>query len=267
MTRRILTIIVAIVLAVVATGAVLLYVKGADTRALHGQSPVSVLVANQQVPSGIKAGTALSEGLLSHQQLPARSVPADAVRVITPELKNLVLSGDLPSGQLLLRPMLVTALAAHTGLAIPSGMVALSLQFCIARDVSGYVQPGSQVAVFNTFVAVKPGSSPPTRSCDGINASQGVTAVHTRLVLPKVKVLAVGPAPSAQGTSGTTATSTSFSQNSSTTSSSTETVLLVTVAASQADAEKLIHLDEVMVPYLALVTPASNVKADIKFQP
>lgn len=264
MTRRILTIIVAIVLAVVATGAVLLYVKGADQRALDRQKAVTVLVADQQVPSGIKAGTALSEGLLGHQELPAGSVPSDAVRVITPDLKNLVLSADLPSGQLLLRPMLVTALAAHTGLAIPSGMVALSLQFCIARDVSGYVQPGSEVAVFNTFVVGPSGSA--TRSCDGISAQQGVKGAKTRLVLPKVKVLAVGPAAS-QGTSGTAATSTSFSQSSSTTQSSTDTILLVTVAVNQTEAEQLIHLDELQVPYLALVTPSSNVKADTKFQP
>ena len=267
MTRRILTIILAIGLAVVGTGAVLLYVKGADQRVLNGQKAVTVLVADQQVPAGIKAGTALSEGLLRHQKLPAASVPSDAVRVITPGLNSLVLSADLPSGQLLLRPMLVTALAAHTGLAIPPGMVALSLQFCLPRDVAGYVQPGSEVAVFNTFVTVKQGGSPPTRSCDGINASQGVTGVHTRLVMPKVKVLAVGQASAAPATAGSTATSTAFSQNSSTSQSSNTIIMLVTVAANQVDAEKLIHLDEVEVPYLALVTPSSNVKPDIKFQP
>ena len=43
--------------------------------------------------------------------------------------------------------------------------------------------------------------------------------------------------------------------------------MLVTVAVNQLDAEKLIHLGEVEVPYLALVTPASSVKTDIKFQP
>jgi pilus assembly protein CpaB len=267
LTRRILTIVLAIVLAVIATGAVLLYVRGADKRALAGLKPVSVLVANQQVPAGITAGTALADGMFSHQKLPASSVPSDAVRAITGQLKPLVLSAGLPSGQLLLKPMLVTTLAASTGLAIPKGMVALSLQFCLARDVSGYVQPGSEVAVFNTFVLVKPGSTPPTRSCDGINVTSGTTAVHTRLVLPRVKVLAVGPAAPTTGTTGTTATSTAFSQNNSTTQTSSTTIMLVTVAASQVDAEKLIHLEEVYVPYLALVTKYSNVKADFKFQP
>ena len=264
MTRRILTIVLAIVLAAVGTGAVLLYVRGADRRALAGQTAVSVMVATQQVPAGTTAGTAITEGLLSRQELPAASVPSDAVRSITSQLKGLVLSADLPSGQLLLRPMLVTAVAARTGFPIPPGKVALSLQFCLARDVAGYVQPGSEVAVFNTFVSGTPGSA--TQSCAGISSQKGVTGIHTRLVLPKVQVLAVGPAP-ASTTGSTGATSTAFSQNNSTAPASSSTIMLVTVAVNQVDAEKLIHLDETAVPYLALVTSSSGVKADIKFQP
>jgi pilus assembly protein CpaB len=264
LTRRILTVVLAIVLAVIGTGAVLLYVKGADQRAIAGQKAVSVLVAAQQVPAGTTAGAALSEGLLSRQKLPAASVPADAVRSITSQLTGLVLSADLPSGQLLLRPMLVTAVVARSGLPIPSGKVALSLQFCLARDVAGYVQAGSEVAVFNTFVTGTPGSA--TISCAGISAQKGVKGLHTRLVLPKVQVLAVGPAPTSTA-SGTGATSTAFSQNSSSTQSSSTTIMLVTVAVNQFEAEQLIHLDENQVPYLALVTPSSGVKADVQFQP
>ena len=264
MTRRILTIILAIVLAVVGTGAVLLYVKGADQRAIAGQKAVTVLVATQQIPAGVAAGTALSEGLLSRQKLPAASVPFDAVRLISPELKDLVLSADLPSGQLLLRPMLVATVATRAGLAVPHGKVALSLQFCLTRDVSGYVQAGSTVAVFNTFVSGPPGSA--SESCTGISSQKGVTGIHTRLVLPKVQVLAVGAAPAS--TAGSTgATSTAFAQNNSSTQATNTTIMLVTVAVNQADAERLIHLDETAVPYLALVTSSSGVKADIKFQP
>ncbi|HEX9552786.1 MAG TPA: RcpC/CpaB family pilus assembly protein [Streptosporangiaceae bacterium] len=263
MTRRILTVVLAIVLAVIGTGAVLLYVKGADQRAIAGQKAVSVLVAAQQVPAGTTAGTALSEGLLSRQKLPAASVPSDAVRSVTPQLTGLVLSADLPSGQLLLRPMLVTAVAARSGLPIPSGKVALSLQFCLARDVAGYVQAGSEVAVFNTSGTGTPGSA---TNCAGISAQKGVKGLHTRLVLPKVQVLAVGPAPTSTA-SGTGATSTAFSQNSSSTQSSSTTIMLVTVAVNQFQAEQLIHLDENQVPYLALVTPSSGVKADVQFQP
>lgn len=264
MTRRILTIIVAIVLAVIGTGAVMIYVKQADQRALAGQKAVSVLVATQQVPAGTAAGALLRNGYVQAQKLPAESVPADAVRSIGPATSGLVLSANLPSGQLLLRPMLVTKTAAATGLAIPTGKVALTVQLCLQKAVAGYVRPGSQIAVFNTFYKGKQGDF--TANCTGTTWQSDANNIHTRLVLTNVSVLAVGSA--SAGTTATTTTTTGvFSQSNSSSSSDSSTVLLVTVAVSQADAERLIHLAEDGLPYLALVSSSSGTKPDVTFKP
>ena len=267
MTRRILTIVVAIVFALIGTAAVMIYVKQADQRALAGQKAVSVLVATQQVPAGTTAGAALRDGYLQAQHLPSESVPADAVRSIGAAISGLVLSASLPSGQLLLRPMLVTKTVAATGLAIPRGKVALTVQMCLQKAVAGFVRPGSQIAVFNTFFKGKQGSV--TVSCTGDSWQNGVKDIHTRLVLTNVPVLAVGSA--SAGTTSATATTTStglFSQgNNSSSSSSNTTTLMVTVAVSQADAEQLIVLAEAGIPYLALVTSSSGTKTDITNKP
>lgn len=269
MTRRILTIIAAIVLAVIGTGAVMLYIKQADQRALAGQKAVSVLVATQQVPAGTTAGAALRDGFLQAQKLPSESVPADAIRSIGPAISGLVLSGNLPSGQLLLRPMLVTKTVAATGLAIPTGKVALTVQMCLAKAVAGYVRPGSQIAVFNTFFKGKQGAV--TVNCTGDSWQSGAKQIHTRLVLTNVSVLAVGSASAGTvGPTGTTTTTTGiFSQgnSSSSSSSSNTTTLMVTVAVSQADAERLILLAEAGIPYMALVTESSGTKPDVTFTP
>src|SRR5258708_36871409 len=123
----------AIVLALVGVVAVLAYVKQADKRALAGQKAVTVLVAGQQIPAGTSASTALADGLLVEQDLPAASVPADAVRSIEPSLAALVTSASIPPGELLLRPMLVTSVLANSGLAIPSGMVAVTISLCLPQ--------------------------------------------------------------------------------------------------------------------------------------
>lgn len=266
MTRRILTIIVAIVLAVVGTGAVMIYVRQADQRALAGQRPVSVLVATQQIPAGTTAGAALRDGFLQAQNLPSESVPADAVRSIDPTISGLVLSANLASGQLLLRPMLVTKTVAAIGLAIPPGQVALTVQMCLQKAVAGYIRPGSLIAVFNTFFNGTAGSA--TATCTGTSWQGGAQNIRTRLVLTNVSVLAVGPASTGPTAASTTTTSTGvFSQNSSSSSSSNTTILLVTVAVKQADAERLIHLAEDGIPYMALVTASSGTKPDVTFKP
>jgi len=261
--RRILTIILAIVLAMIGTGAVLIYVKRADQRAIAGQKAVSVLVATRQVPAGTLAGTALREGLLTEQKLPAESVPADAVSSIGPDLSGLALSSALPSGALLLRPMLVTKVEAATGLAIPAGKVAITVQMCLQKAVAGFVKPGSEIAVFNTFF--KGATSDVNWSCAGTTWEAGATDIHTRLVLANVPVLAVGQA-SASTNTPTTSTGV-FTSSGANSSSSDTTVLLITVAVNQSDAERLIHLAEAGIPYMALVDAGSNAKPDVTFKP
>jgi len=255
LTRRILTVLLAIVLAVIGTGAVLVYVNGANNRALDGQQPVTVLVAAQQIPAGTSAGLALREGLLVREQVPAKSVQGtDYVGRLSPALGLLVVSADIPSGELLLRPMLVTQVTASSGIAIPRGEVAVTIALCVPQAVAGYVGPGAQVAIFDTTgngsggcTAGGAGSSSSTSGT--AKAGSSAPSVSTKIVLPKVTVLAIGQAPAPQVGS---ATSTAYSQSSTSDSSSTGSVL-VTLAVDQSDAERVISLAESGLPYLALL--------------
>lgn len=248
-------------MAIVGVGIVLIYVKGANQRAIAGQQAVSVLVATQQVPAGTTAATALSEGLIGTQRLPARSVPTDALQSVT-GLRNLVFSSTLPAGQLVLRPVLVTAVQGATTLPIPAGKVALTVQMCVQKAVAGYIQAGSQIAIFNTFYKAPPGSV--TSSCAGTSFSKGATSIHARLVLNDVQVLASGAPGSASAAGQATATG-AFSQSNN--PSATETTVMVTVALDQQDAERLIELAESGLMYMALMTSSSHTTPDFTFKP
>src|SRR5215470_15068560 len=131
MKRRLLIAVLALLLAAVGTGGVLTYIKQADARAIAGVRAVSVLVAQKQVPSGTTAAAALRNGLIASERLPASSVPANALSSVPAALSSLVLSAALPPGQVLLRPMLITPVHTTSGLAIPPGMMALTLDFCL----------------------------------------------------------------------------------------------------------------------------------------
>lgn len=265
MTRRILTIGAALVLAVLGAVGVLSYAHQADQRALAGLRAVSAYVATGQIPAGTSVSTAVQQGLLASQRFPASSVPADAVTSVTSGVSGQVLTSQLASGQLLLRPMLGARVASASSLSIPAGMVGVSLSFTVERAVANYVTPGSEVAVFDTFINV--GGKTLPISLPGILSSKTPRGIHTRLVLPKVLVVAVGEgtgvAPTAQGTN----VATDPSANSSSSSSSTASTIYVTLAVDRADAERLIELAQQGSPYLALVTSASNATADYTFQP
>ncbi len=262
MKRRLLIIVLALILAAVGTSGVLAYVKGANARAIAGMKAVSVLVAQKTVPSGTSAGAALHGGLLASQTLPASSVPANALSAITPDMSSLVFSADLEPGQLLLRPMLVSAAQTTSGLAIPPGMMALTLSFCLPEVVAGSVQPGSQVAVFDTVGFSSAGTITAGPGCTGAHTQVGGT-VKTRVVLTRVLVLSVGTAPAggtASSSSTTTASSSALSGSSSPSSGQAGT--LVTLAVTQAQAEQLIQMTETGMPYLALLTSNSRTTSD-----
>lgn len=247
MKRRTLTIALAVLLAVLGTAGVLAYVNKANARALAGQQAVTVLIARQVIPAGTSAADAQAQGLLGTERLPSASVPADALTAVTPAISALVTDAGVQPGQLLLRPMLVTSVQNSSGLAIPPGMLAVAVQFCLPESVAGHLQPGAQVAVFQTTIGGNSsgGNSGLTAqaACTGPHSLSASLNASTKLVLPKVTVLAVG-----QGTGG---------QSGSTSSSSSGTgqnnLGLVTVAVSQADASQLIQLTENGLPYLALL--------------
>lgn len=243
MKRRGLMIALAVLLAVLGTTGVLVYVNHANARALAGQQAVTVLVAKGRITSGTSAADAQQQGLLGPETLPASSVPADAVTAVTPAISALVADADVQPGQLLLRPMLVTKAQSTNGLAIPKGMVAVSILFCVPEAVAGNIQPGALVAVFDTVISGSGSAALSAQgACTGPHQANPSDSVTTKLILPQVTVLSVGPAP-AKGQDGANSTASTAS------SSGNE---LVTVAVSQNDAERVIQLTENGLPYLAL---------------
>jgi pilus assembly protein CpaB len=238
MKRRALTIGLAVLLAILGTTGVLVYVNHANARALAGQQAVNVLVAKSLIPSGTSAANAQAQGLLTVERLPASSVPADALTSVTSDVSALVTDADVQPGQLLVRPMLVTAAQATNGLAVPQGMVAVSIQFCLSEAVAGYIHPGSEVAVFDTTGSANMNAQP---GCTGQHAWQSGNSVSTKLMLSKVTVLAVGQAAAQTSTT---------SQNGSTSSASPT---LITLAVDTHDASELIRMSEHDMPYLALM--------------
>ncbi len=239
MKRRALTIALAVLLALLGTGGVLAYVNNANARALAGQQAVTVLVAHQLIPAGTAAGVAQAQGLLGTERLPSSSVPADALSAISPDISALVTDADVQPGQLLLRAMLVISAQDANGLAVPHGMVAIAIQFCVPEAVAGHIQPGAQVAVFETTTGGT-GSISGSAACSGSHTFTGSGSISTKLVLPRVTVLAVG-----QGTSG--------QSGSTSNSGSAQNADLITLAVSPADAGQLIGISENGLPYLALL--------------
>lgn len=261
MKRRIALVAAALVLALIGVTAVRSYVGQADARAVAGLDPVKAYVAQKPIPSGTSLSDAVAQGLATVKTWPRQTVPTDAIAQVTPPLGNLVATGTIPAGTLLVQAAFGTKRQQQqTGLPIPRGQIAVTISLSDPQRVGGFVEPGSQIAVFDTYNTLAAigadghAASGNHNTAAGDGLSMGATKEHvTRLLLARVTVIAVGST-----VAGATTTAPAGGSTADTKSSSNNTVL-VTVALRQRDAEKLILASQTGSLYLGLLNQASQV--------
>lgn len=255
MSRRIVTISSALVLALLGTLLVVVYVGRADARALSGVQTVRVLVASGTLAKGTTVRSAQEAGLLTTEALPRKAVPDGYLTKVQASESALVFASGLTAGEIVLRSRLVTAAAVvPDGLLVPAGKLAVTVQLEDPARVASFVTVGSQIAVFDSYdVFEDPSGRSWTPAGDHLTDG-AVRDKATRLLLARVTVLAVGSS-TAAAPAGASRTTAAAPENS---------LTLVTVAVTQHEAERLIHGTQTGTLYLGLlgtyqVTPGPGV--------
>ena len=273
MRRRLVAALAALMLAAVACVAVVAYVRVADRRAIAGQEAVWTLVATKRIPVGTTGAQIRDGGYTRRTAMPAAAVPQDAVAAIDDQLAALAVTADLQSSQLLLRGMFGDSTRVSGGLAMPEGKMAVSVELTAAARVAGFVRPGSKVAVFDTFT-VRDGKG---RVPSGARLSDNYEYNHaTRVLLPRVEVLAVGEHGTAGAATSASAAGTDTAKDAAGTGTAKDAAkagvpVLVTLIADQDEAGKLIHasltgtLSFALLDDTAAITPGAGVDNDTLF--
>src|SRR5690349_18226950 len=180
MDRRRLLLILAVFVALMGTALVFLYVQGADKRAQNKFDNVSVLKATQDIAAGESYDQALSAGKIAPADVP-RDQLNTGYETSTTTLKGKVAAVPIFAGQQIIQTQFGDSIqAASSPLAIPKGMIAISVNLTDPDRVAGNIQNGSDVAIFVTGTL---------QSATGAAAT---STESTRLLLPKVTVLNVG---------------------------------------------------------------------------
>jgi pilus assembly protein CpaB len=186
MQSRLLAILVAVAFALVATAALVVYVNGADRRAIRDQEPVLVYVAKSNIAAGTTGEDAQNEGLIQRTELPRKVVARDAIRSID-QLGGRVAAVDIVVGEQLLASRWVSGdeVAGRNLLRIPKDHQAISIALDATRQVSGFVTPGDHVSMVATMEV------------------PGIEGERSQFLLQDLLVLAVGATaqsnPAAQG--------------------------------------------------------------------
>lgn len=233
MKRRPILIALAVLLALIGTGAVYVYVHSADSRAVNGLKATTVLVATKQIPVGTPWSAIASGGYVSTESVPVSAAPATALSSTSANVTPTnVATYSIAPGQIVVREAFGKQPAAVGPLSIPGTLQAITISVPANADVAGYVQQGSEVAVYSINQITK----------SAINNQLGGTPYISKLLLPRVKVIAVSAAaPSSTNGTGSVSAGT----------------VLVTLALTQQQAERTVLAQKIGDLYLALLTDAS----------
>jgi pilus assembly protein CpaB len=235
MGRRKILLPLAALIAAVGTLMVFLYVQGAESRADERYDAVEVLRAVKQIEPGESFDDAAKSSKFQLQTVASDQL-LDGYQKDLSGLSGSVASQTIFPGEQITENKWGETAEAATSLAIPKGTMAVSVNLTDPGRVSGFVNPGSEVAVFYT--------SPP-----------GPTS-YTRLVLGRVTVLGIGD------TSTITSTTTN-DQGEETTAEIPRT--LMTLAVRQTDAQKLFWGNNNGILSVGLITDETEEKTPSKF--
>lgn len=155
MTRRIVTIVVAAVLAVSGGALTYMYAAGADRRAMAEMEPTSVLVVAQPIPAGTEAEAL--PALVEEREVPAGTVVPGAVTDLA-TLEGRVAAADLVPGEQLVGARFVAPDDRRTRVEVPPDLHQLTIELEPRRVVGGGLEPGDTVGV---FVSLDVDSKPP----------------------------------------------------------------------------------------------------------
>jgi pilus assembly protein CpaB len=175
--------IVAVVVALVAAGAIYSYLNSVQDRAYNNAKLVKVYRVDKDIKKGLPGETAIDQNYVKSGDIPQKYRPTTALTDIN-AIRGKVALNDLSSGQIVVDGMFVEPRAATVSFAqrIPPGQVAVTIQVDTIRGVAGLIVPGDQV---NMLASAPDGE---------------------RYLFQNVNVLAVGntPAPQPGDTTATT---------------------------------------------------------------
>jgi Flp pilus assembly protein CpaB len=199
MKSRSIALILALVLAAIATTAVYAYVSGIEDQTLKGERTEPVLISTQTLKSGMSGNEILEAGAYDSKEVPVRYVLPGALA--TPEeISGLTLSDDIAAGEQITAQRFAESEQDAFFAEFPAGTEALSLPYEYLRGVASHMKAGDRVNAYMSvqdLVALYKQGQYFTKalrgSTDLTNAVKNARSLIQRAnFLPGVKVLSLG---------------------------------------------------------------------------
>jgi pilus assembly protein CpaB len=154
MRSRGLVVALALLLAVMAAAAVVLYANGVKKDATSGGELTTVIVATQSIPAGTSLDTLIDSGAFKELNVPTDAVVEGAVAGLS-ELRGQTTTTPIVANQQLATSSISSGEQVEGGmLGISKGHEAVTIKLNAPQGGDGHIQLGDNVTVFATFTGV-----------------------------------------------------------------------------------------------------------------
>ena len=154
MRSRGLVVAIAVVLAVAAAAAVILYTQGVKEQARSGGELTSVIVATQEIPANQSLDPLVDQGIFTEIQLPADALVEGAVTDVG-ELRGVTTTTPILANEQISTSRLSSAERPLNLTGVSKGHVGVAVELDAPQGGVGNIQPGDSVQVFATYQGVQ----------------------------------------------------------------------------------------------------------------
>ncbi len=239
MNKKVVGVIAAVVMAIVGTGVLVLFVQGAEDRALEGEELVEVLTAEQQIPAGTSADQL--QDLVSSEQIPVKIAPEGVVSDLV-SVSGQVTNVDIVPGETLLASKFVDPdnfTARRGAVEVPENLLEVTLAMSQEQFIGGIPVPGDRIAIValgDRADFIPANTDPLAQPTDPANPQGTITATDlkvSKIILQQALVTNVqgNPLPEQPTTQDATARVAPAAGS-----------LLVTLALDGPDVERLVYV-------------------------
>ena len=154
MRSRGLVVAIAVVLAVAAAAAVILYTQGVKEDAAAGGELTRVIVATQEIPANQSLDPLVDQGIFTEIQLPADALVEGAVTDVE-QLRGVTTTTPILANEQISTSRLSSADRPLNLTGVSKGHVGVAVELDAPQGGVGNIQPGDSVQVFATYQGVQ----------------------------------------------------------------------------------------------------------------
>ena len=150
MNKKVVGVIAAVIMAIVGTVLLVVFVRGAEDRALEGEELVSALVADERIPAGTPVSD-LSE-FVRTEEVQEKVAPEGIIADLN-QVQGQVTANDIGEGEILNTGRFVTPdnfSASGGNVEVPEGLLEVTVAMSQEQFIGGVPVPGDKIALIAT---------------------------------------------------------------------------------------------------------------------